>query len=204
MTFLADAVSLPDVNVWIAAASDRHEHHATARQWFDSTSAPICFCRVTQMAFLRLLTNRKVMGEDMLSPAEAIAVYRQLLADERVRFEPEPPNIENTWVSLMSISAASGSTWTDAYLAAFALEADSRLVSFESRDAPVAGAGVGTTDAPRSEPPGPLISGRTGRLRVADRSNPSAQIRGAMGCYRHESRGRPLTRAGILRRDCTR
>ena len=90
MTSSADVVSLPDVNVWIAAASDRHEHHATAGQWFDSASAPICFCRVTQMAFLRLLTNRKVMGEDMPSPAEAIAVYRQLLADERVRFEPEP------------------------------------------------------------------------------------------------------------------
>jgi hypothetical protein len=131
MTFSADAVSLPDVNVWIAAASDRHEHHSAARQWFDSASAPICFCRVTQMAFLRLLTNRKVMGEDTLSPAEAIAVYRQLLGDERVRFEPEPPNIENVWVSLMSMSAASGSTWTDAYLAAFALEAGSRLISFD-------------------------------------------------------------------------
>lgn len=131
MTFSADAVSLPDVNVWIAAASDRHEHHVTARQWFDSASAPICFCRVTQMAFLRLLTNRKVMGEDMLRPAEAITVYRQLLADERVRFEPEPPNIESAWVSLMSMSAASGSTWTDAYLAAFALEAGSRLISFD-------------------------------------------------------------------------
>lgn len=107
MTFSADAASLPDVNVWIAAASDRHEHHATARQWFDSASTPICFCRVTQM------------------------VYRQILADERVRFEPEPPKIENAWVSLMSMSAASGSTWTDAYLAAFALEADFRLISFD-------------------------------------------------------------------------
>src|SRR6266542_3272954 len=101
MTFSPDAVCLPDVNVWIAAVSDRHEHHAAARQWFDSSSAPICFCRVTQMAFLRLLTNPKVMGEDILGPAEAIVVYLQLRADERVRFEPEPPNIENAWLSLM-------------------------------------------------------------------------------------------------------
>ena len=71
------------------------------------------------------------MGGDVLRPAEAIAVYRQILADERVRFEAEPPNIENAWVSLMSMSAASGSTWTDAYLAAFALEGDSRLISFD-------------------------------------------------------------------------
>lgn len=64
----ADVVCLPDVNVWAAAVADRHEDRATARQWFDSASAPICVCRVTQMAFLRLLTNPKVMNEDMLSP----------------------------------------------------------------------------------------------------------------------------------------
>lgn len=87
MTFSADCVYLPDVNVWIAAVSDRHEHHAVARQWFDSNSTRVCFCRVTQMAFIRLLTNPKVMGDDVLVPAEAIAVYCQLLADERVCFD---------------------------------------------------------------------------------------------------------------------
>jgi predicted nucleic acid-binding protein len=83
------------------------------------------------MAFLRLLTNPKVMGEDILSPGAAIAVYRQLFSDERVRFEAEPANPEDAWVSLMSIGSASGSTWTDAYLAAFAMEAGIRLISFD-------------------------------------------------------------------------
>jgi toxin-antitoxin system PIN domain toxin len=119
------------VNVWIAAVSDRHEHHVIARRWFERTASPICFCRVTQMAFLRLTTNPKVMGEDVLRPPEAIVVYRRLLADERVRFAPEPPNLEASWLSLMGMSAASGSTWTDAYLAAFSLETDSRLISFD-------------------------------------------------------------------------
>src|SRR5215472_4506535 len=107
MTSLADAACLPDVNVWVAAVSDRHEHHSTARRWFDSISAPICFCRVTQMALLRFLTNPKVMREDVLDPAGAIVVYQQLFADERVRFTLEPPNIERAWLSLMSISEAS-------------------------------------------------------------------------------------------------
>ena len=57
------------------------------------------------------------MGEDSLTPGGAIAVYRQLASDERVNFAPEPPNIE--------------SAWTDAYLAAFALEAGFRLISFD-------------------------------------------------------------------------
>jgi predicted nucleic acid-binding protein len=83
------------------------------------------------MAIPRLLTNSRVTGEDVLSPPEAVLVYRRLLVDERVRFEPEPAHIENTWISWMSMSAASGSTWTDAYLAAFAIEADFRLISFD-------------------------------------------------------------------------
>ena len=131
MTYSADSGSFPDVNVWIAIAADRHVHHDLARQWFDSAVAPVCFCRVTQMAFLRLLTNRKVMGEDSLTPAGAIAVYRQLASDERVSFAPEPPNIESAWISLICAREASGSTWTDAYLAAFALEAGFRLISFD-------------------------------------------------------------------------
>ena len=83
------------------------------------------------MAFLRLLTNPRIMSEDILSPAEAIAVYRQLFSDERVRFEAEPPNLEDAWLSLMSMHSASGSAWTDAYLAAFAMEAKFRLIIFD-------------------------------------------------------------------------
>src|SRR3954451_9423675 len=114
MTSSADTACLPDVNVWIAAASDRHEHHATARQWFDSAPGPVCFCRLTQLAFFRLLTNPKVMSDDVLSPTAALADYRELFSDERVRFEAEPANLENAWVSLMTMHTASGSTWTDA------------------------------------------------------------------------------------------
>src|ERR1035437_3820940 len=126
-----DAGCLPDVNVWIALASDRHEHHDSARLWFDAAVAPVCFCRVTQMSFLRLLTNPKVMGDDSLTPAGAIAVYRQLANDERVLFAPEPPNIENTWISLMNARAASGGTGKDASRAAFPMEAVLLLISLE-------------------------------------------------------------------------
>jgi len=146
MTFSADTVCLPDVNVWIAAASDRHEHHAAARQWFDSASAPVCFCRLTQMAFLRLLTNLKVMGEDILSPAEAIAVYRQLFSDERVRFD------------CRTCECRERLGFPDEYRRRKRRRMDRRIpgrirhgskFSFDqlrSRYATVAGAGVGTTD----------------------------------------------------------
>ena len=69
---------LLDVNVWLALCSDRHEHHHAAANWLADVLEPVYFCRVTQMSLLRLLTNPKVMGEDLLSPEEAINVYREL------------------------------------------------------------------------------------------------------------------------------
>ena len=110
---------------WFARAAAGPADTATVR---DGTERGR-FTRVWRL--LRLLTNPRVMSEDILSPAEAIAVYRQLFSDERVRFEAEPSNLENAWVSLMSMHSASGSTWTDAYLAAFATEAKFRLISFD-------------------------------------------------------------------------
>ena len=131
MTYSVEAGWFPDVNVWIAIASDRHLHHDAARRWFSSAVAPVYFCRVTQMAFLRLLTNPKVMAGDSLSPTGAIAIYRQLAEDERVRYAPEPSNVEEVWISLMRRGAGSGGAWTDAYLAAFALERHFRLITFD-------------------------------------------------------------------------
>jgi predicted nucleic acid-binding protein len=34
---------LPDVNVWLALCSDRHEHHLAAAEWLDSVAAPVFF-----------------------------------------------------------------------------------------------------------------------------------------------------------------
>jgi predicted nucleic acid-binding protein len=73
---------LPDVNFWLALCSDRHEHHHVAAAWLDSARAPLCFCRMTQMALLRLLSNPKVMGSDVLTPQEAIGIYHELRADK--------------------------------------------------------------------------------------------------------------------------
>ncbi len=40
---------LPDINVWLALASRRHQHHLLAQQWIAEVDAPIAFCRITQM-----------------------------------------------------------------------------------------------------------------------------------------------------------
>ena len=122
---------LTDVNVWVALAAERHEHHSRARAWFYSLGEEeAVFCRVTQMGFLRLLTSRAVMGEDALDPLDAWQRYRYLRLDWRVSFSSEPAGLEQAWVDLMATGRGARS-WTDAYLAAFAMGHGYTLVSFD-------------------------------------------------------------------------
>jgi predicted nucleic acid-binding protein len=44
---------LPDINVWLALAFDRHSHHAAAIAWYGNSNEPCSFCRWTQQGFLR-------------------------------------------------------------------------------------------------------------------------------------------------------
>jgi toxin-antitoxin system PIN domain toxin len=123
---------LPDINVWIALASDRHVHHEAAKAWFAEIEPDgAAFCRITQMGFLRLITNRHVMGADVVTQKEAWQVYKKLSRDQRVTFLHEPPGIEDEWQRLTQSGSASTNTWTDAYLAAFASIRSLKVVSFD-------------------------------------------------------------------------
>lgn len=87
-----------DVNVWLALASDRHVHHDIARIWFASLDGgEAAFCRITQMGFLRLLTNSRVVGNESLSQRNAWTVYEDLSRDKRVTFTPESAEVEPVW-----------------------------------------------------------------------------------------------------------
>jgi len=122
---------LVDANVWLALATERHEHHAAARKWFALLSEEeAAFCRITQMTLLRLLTSKGVMDEEVLNPREAWELYRKLRRDWRVTFSAEPAGLEGLWFELMNHPNA-GTSWTDAYLAAFALGQAFVLASFD-------------------------------------------------------------------------
>lgn len=133
-------ITLPDVNVWLALASDRHVHHPLAREWFTSIrEAGAAFCRVTQMGFLRLLTNSRVMGDDVLNQRQAWGFYEQLERDQRVVFALEPPHIEPAWKKLTESAFRGTGHWTDAYIAALALLHDFHVVSFDQGFRRIAG-----------------------------------------------------------------
>ncbi len=132
MSSATDRGWLPDVNVWLALCSERHEHHTAANEWRVQVASPLYFCRVTQMGLLRLLTNRKVMGGDVQTPEQAIGIFRQLLRHDQVLYADEPGGTEELWMSLMTSQQASVGHWTDAWLAAVSMRLGSGLVSFDA------------------------------------------------------------------------
>lgn len=126
---------LCDGNVWLALALSRHAHHDAVAGWLATIDEPLslCFCRATQQAFLRLLTNEAVLrpyGNAPLTNAEAWRAYESLLADDRIVLRvDEPGGLEAIWLRFARRETASPKLWMDAYLAAFALSAGYRLAT---------------------------------------------------------------------------
>ena len=123
---------LPDVHVWIALTIAEHIHHRAARAWYEQNPYDaIAWARITQMGFLRLLTNPKVMGRDALTSAGAWAIWDDWSRDPHVISVAEPYGMEDAWRGLTSSSRTGPNYWTDAYLAAFSLAAGFTLVTFD-------------------------------------------------------------------------
>ena len=126
-------ISLPDVNVWLALAAEGHVHHSAAFDWFASQSdSSVAFCRITQMALLRLLTNSHVMGRAPRTVAKAWEIFSELRRDRRAVFAPDSERLDETWRQMMTMSGVGPSSWTDAYLAAFAQMHSYHLISFDA------------------------------------------------------------------------
>lgn len=123
---------LADANVWLAVAFSDHLHHAKARVWFEAQSDATCgFCRVTQMALLRHLTNSRIMGQFVQSQQDAWRNYDKLASDPRVVFLTEPSTPETAFRNFTQATSPSHALWTDAFLAAFAIESRAQFVTFD-------------------------------------------------------------------------
>jgi len=131
--------SFPDVNVWLALASAEHTHREAALHWWEAQNEPILFSRITQMGLLRLLTTSGAMNGKPLQMKQAWRVYDEFTTDERVVFAPEPARVEARFRLATKKVSASPKLWTDAYLLAFAAEAESEIVTFDEALASRAG-----------------------------------------------------------------
>ncbi len=124
--------AFPDINVWLALSTSHHVHHVQAKRWYDSlVDEELVFCRFTQLGFLRLLTTEAVMGAEVLTQRQAWHVYDTFLKDGGARFLQEPRTLEDRFRELSRRASASPKEWADSYLAAFAVEAGARLVTFD-------------------------------------------------------------------------
>lgn len=124
----------PDVNVWLALSYQRHVHYPAARAWFErlEDDARACFCRLTQIGLLRLLTTVAVMSEDeVLSQVGAWRVYDNWIADDRVIFLEEPPNLDQVFRIFSRQQRPAPKDWSDSYLCAFAETSGLHLVTFD-------------------------------------------------------------------------
>src|SRR3954467_5232687 len=127
-----NALNFLDTNVWLALVWERHANSDSARQWFDSRGEEqFLFCRFTQVALLRLLTNRAIMDKEVQSMAGAWEIYDGCCADERIAFLAEPDGLDPRLRALARGRQSSPNVWADAYLAAFAATAGLRLVTFD-------------------------------------------------------------------------
>ncbi len=125
-------IYLPDVNVWIALASNRHIHHRAAKNWFKRLeTGKIAFCRITEIGFLRLLTNRHVMHEDAATPKEAWKIYDELRQDRQIIFLDEIAQVSINWRQKSAMLIGGQNIWTDSYIAAFAAAYNAKLVTFD-------------------------------------------------------------------------
>ena len=128
--------AFPDINVWLALTCEAHEHHGKAMEWLRATAVDsICFCRITQMGLLRLLSTQIVMQEEVMSQARAWAVYDAWYKkDDRIRLEEEPSLVEAVFRGLTrSAGRVAPGYWADAYITAFAQLIGATVVTFDHR-----------------------------------------------------------------------
>lgn len=128
----ASGIKLVDANVWLAISFGDHVHHETACRWFDAQVDGSCaFCRLTEMALLRHLTNVKIMGKFVQSQQQAWNAYDALISDPRVMFHFEPLGVDAEFRNFAQSASPSHQRWSDAYLAAFAKLNDAQLTTFD-------------------------------------------------------------------------
>ena len=130
------AGDLLDVNVWVSLCSAAHPFHAEAMRYWESACAaetPLWFCRTTMMGLVRLLSQPRAMGPNVLNLTQAMAMYRQWLETPAVGLLADPPGLDDAISQLLGhhVEPQPIRLWTDMCLAATAQSAGLRMVTFD-------------------------------------------------------------------------
>lgn len=123
---------LADVNVLLPLLVRHHEHHELALRWFDGLApGEAILCRFVQLALVRLLGNRTIMGKYAVSASAAWDLIAELIEDERLEFAAESPLVDAVFPKLLRYAAPTNKLVGDAYLAAFSIAGQMRLTTVD-------------------------------------------------------------------------
>ena len=128
-------MALLDVNALVALAWDSHVHHARMRAWFAANgSSGWATCPVSESGFVRVSSNPKVLPSP-IGVAAAIGVLSALRSAGAHRFLDDDVSLSDDDVPEIS----GHRQVTDAHLLTLARRRATRLVTFDTRLAALAG-----------------------------------------------------------------
>ncbi|MEI8039110.1 MAG: TA system VapC family ribonuclease toxin [Verrucomicrobiota bacterium] len=131
------SASLFDSNVWVGLTFTAHPSYQTAIATLEehTIAKPAIFCRATEQSFLRLASTPALLRQYHnagLTNADIVRILERLLDLNNIAVATEPEPTRALWLKLAGTSAASPKLWMDAYLAAFAIAAHLRFVTFDT------------------------------------------------------------------------
>ena len=121
---------LLDVNVLIALAWPQHVHHSAAHEWFKGARHEAwATCPVTQLAFVRISSNSKIIAE-AVTPRQAHDLLKRIIALPGHEFWPD--DVEPAAAATFSSTALVGHRQvSDAYLLALAMHHSGKVATFD-------------------------------------------------------------------------
>jgi uncharacterized protein len=127
------STDLPDVNVWVALTDTTHIHHSRAVEYWDQERPNrLAFCGITRAGMLRVMTNPRAMAGNPFDLVDAWSRYRNFADLPEVDFLPESRRAEAEVGRCCLGAGFPHRLWTDAWIAALALENGCRVVSFDA------------------------------------------------------------------------
>ena len=125
------AVSLLDVNVFIAMTWPAHRAHGKVQQWLaHHGKEKWATCPFTQSAFVRILSN-PAFSSNALTPADALVLLKSNVAHPGHQFWPDDIGLLDAIARCQSRLVGHQQV-TDAYLLGLAIHKRGKLVTLDS------------------------------------------------------------------------
>jgi uncharacterized protein len=125
-----EPVWLLDANLLIALTHSAHVHHHEAHAWFeDQRDRRFATCALTQLAFVRLTCNPRVVGAD-ISPAQAMQALAELTSHDGHDYWADAPQPLDM-ATLQSAALVGHRQVTDAYLLGLAAQQSQILATLD-------------------------------------------------------------------------